>query len=293
MEPSGATPPAAAGRWPARRGLWPTPQQARRPEPPTFRPSSRPSVPVVTRRAGWRLPPWSRGRVGPSATERPTAVITSPACQLWPAARMDVGQTHSPWSCASTERSIAHRQSGRTQAGARMSPYPLGNCRASAPMPFQDAWDVGAELTPDRMRNVWTGEEAGRGCTAAPEWLKPTRLWASTGREQPVIVGATRGFGRSGAARATNVTGKFSRWTCSERLRRHQEAEDAAAGVVVRQDGLAGDGWAVNLAPQALCTPARNARLPRSSGRHVTAGQRHVTAWRSPGRSRSATMQSE
>ena len=106
MEPSGATPPAAAGRWPARRGLWPTPQQARRPEPPTFRPSSRPSVPVVTRRAGWRLPPWSRGRVGPSATERPTAVITSPACQLWPAARMDVGQTHSPWSCASTERSI-------------------------------------------------------------------------------------------------------------------------------------------------------------------------------------------
>ncbi len=35
--------------------------------------------------------------------------------------------------------------------------------------------------------------------------------------------------------------------------RRQQEAEDAAAGAVVRPDGLAGYGWGVNLAPEAPC----------------------------------------
>ena len=36
---------------------------------------------------------------------------------------------------------------------------------------------------------MWTGEEAGRGRTGAPEWPKTTRFWASTGREQQVMLG--------------------------------------------------------------------------------------------------------
>ena len=58
-----------------------------------------------------------------------------------------------------------------------------------APMPFQDALDAAAERTRDRTRNVWTGEAAGRGRTGAPEWPKTTRFWASTGRDQPVMLG--------------------------------------------------------------------------------------------------------